>query len=397
MNERYRILTFDGGPSAPTYIRVLRQLEQEHPGLLGAADLFAGTSSGAMSALYFAQFSKEERAARGLEIIDDLIGFNDAILGALRPGLRGIVRLGTGVLSMQPGRPFRRLLERTYARSPRFGDLASDVVIVSYRVLPDEDGDDKRGPKIYRYDAREGARGDDAEVPTAEVALRSSALPMLLPVQTEHVDGAIFANNPAMCAVVDYLSEEIWASDEGRLAPEDLVELPFHLVMRSGQRYRPVTAEHAEQRHRLVSDRLARLVVLSMGGDDPAFGSWVTRALLRTGLSAWGWLPWNFAPTYPMLLMQLFLNSGGRGVSYQASQLLGERFLRLALTPADRRLLETFAYSVLGGERRVRRAAEATVHRWLAEARRPPDPGRKPLLPTWEDTRSWVGDQWMPG
>lgn len=339
MAEPYRILSLDGGPGTPTYTRYLRAIEKEVPGFLARAHMAAGTSDGSMAALYFAR-EPSVTPQNGYEVADRLVAFADSTFKAFSPGPRAALKAASGLAPLESNEKIEKHLESKYGATTKLGDLARHVSIVTYRLAG------PYGPKIYHNFGRD----KDRDARCVDVALQSGATPIALPIRQGCADGAVFANNPGMCAVATIL----------------------------GQR-----EHHAKEL------RLEDLVMFSLGGDDLRFaGKKENKRLLTEKNVAWGWVPWIAHVANPLLLMELLLNSGGKGVAYQCKQLLEGRFHRLAVTPEGAPVLD-FLSIVFDRTQRVIDEAELMAGRWVNE------PDSVEWSPNFETTVKWVREVWM--
>lgn len=369
----YRILSFDGGPNTLTYLRCLRALELRQPGLVDRTDLFAGTSDGAFAAAYFAS-----RTRIGVAEIDACIAMIERILReAIAPnrlqgpqervaaladrvspragaGVRsldkplraasswfGAARMASGLTTWTAQHQIEAILRETIdpAGTLTLGDLPRDVVIVSYAVGARSraglDGVERvvQRPKVFQNIDRHDV---DCEQSLVATTLRSAALPLFMPIHERHVDGAVFANNPAMCAIAAAVANRAQGEDD---------------------------------RFRL----LANILLLSMGADDGRFGSQaVTDELQGKAHASWGWMKWlaygglrNFEDM--ALLFDIFMNSDAAGVNYQAGQLLGHHFLRIA-PPGKTRTVDKFVNVLLGRVVEIEESARQTAAQWASEA-----------------------------
>ena len=359
MSRTYRILSLDGGPAAPSYLRMLRHIERARPGFLDSVDMFAGTSDGAWAAVFLASRPKDMPA---LEMLDAVIAFNERVVGALRPGVVGVARLMSGMRSaIKNDRIFAELTQAcglgASGEPIKLGELNRDVVLVTFRVRT---GTNKPGAHIYHNLGRERPghktqpwMGDaedlrNLDVSAAEIALRSGSVPIMMPVRDGHVDGGVFANNPAMCALSQVLRHRKLRDVEG---PEDVV-------------------------------------LLSCGSDQASTGGADANDLFfsRHDVS-WGWIAWLFSPRSPMLLLETIISAGGRGVAFQTRQFLQERFLRLAL-PGALGTGEELLRLLDGRSGRIFTAAEKQAEEWAAGR------GGITFRPDFHATSSWLKDHW---
>lgn len=370
----YRCISFDGGPNTLTYLRCLLELEKRRPGFTDRTDLFAGTSDGAFAAAFLASKATigEAELLACIEMIEallseaiapnravwvqdglvaaaKLVGIDDdgSIARATDAPLRaissigGVARLVSGLSTWADHDDMHGILKRYIDPTEKLcmGELPRDVVIVSYAVhAPGPDAPDGQPRFVQRPKVFQNInRGDkDAHQALIDVALRSAALPLFLPIHDRHIDGAVFANNPAMCAVA--------AAVAHRSRPSD-------------------------GRYWYLKD----MIVLSMGSDDGSLGSPEVAADLGSALShRWGWGKWLLHGVFRgfkdmMLILDVVLNSDSAGVNYQAGQLLGRRYLRIA-PPGQTRTVDKFAGVLFGKVEELKQMAIDTAAMWSHEA-----------------------------
>lgn len=283
----YRILSMDGGLEATidfVLSGIEKQLPPEHAGFLNQVDLFAGTSVGGISALYLASHDDPSAALPGFSKF-----VNDSFRGMMNAkGLQNIPLAAIGLSSLFSIDTLRTYLIGQFGATTTLGDLKHSVMVVSFQLDNEQPGADRSWvPRIFS-----NFPGDpDRDELVVDVALRTSALPMIYPIYQSmagtgpgFVDGAIVANNPAMCALAQALS-----------------------------------VREVEQ-----------LLLLSIGTGRNVIGN--TKYLapqMVKGTANWGSGPWMFHASDPLILLDLLLQSGSAAVDWQCAQVLGERFHRL--------------------------------------------------------------------
>ena len=112
----------------------------------------------------------------------------------------------------------------------------------------------------------------------ADLALRSSSIPVLHPVFQGHVDGGLYANNPSMCALtmaMDFLSADIAST----------------MILSVGQ-------GQANS-------------FMALPGGDVGYGAWLLNM------------------DHPLALIKLVMEANLQATNYQASRILEDRFVRL--------------------------------------------------------------------
>lgn len=395
--RRFRILSFDGGPYGMASVKLLQALCAREPLLLAHTDLFAGTSFGAFIALFLA--SRTEAELHDPEnTLADLEVLTHAFLQTTRltldprhprSTLRSFRRMVRFAAGQGPLVRTRSLLDDVVLRhhSPtrgdirvfgttRMRDLSRYCVIVAFDLrggpwapkgwrgsgahlanlsdpVPDSWGVralHNLAPDVETSEAsRRWNRGNfdrhyfgawpDRDLPIAEVFLRSSGFPVMMPQHAGFVDGAVFGNNPTMVAVSSAYHFRRWPNESDRLATHPLGQPRI--------------------------DSLDDILALSLGGEDSSFTEEAlndrlcharnqaesfrdapTRAEADAQLTsewyeaadeAWGWPRWvqlwSRGDSRNILLgAELLVTADGRGVAYQANHLLGPgHHLRLTL------------------------------------------------------------------
>lgn len=188
----YRILTFDGGGiRGLVTLALLKRLETQVPGLIGNADLLAGTSTGGIIALGLAAGkSVDDMTAlyrdNGGQIFDD-------------SWLRDIRDVGGLAGAKYDPENLERLLRGVFDASS-LKDLSKRVLIPSFS-LDDRDADPARrtwSPKFFHNFPGADSDGDESVV---DVALDTSAAPTYFPSHGTCIDGGVVANNPSLAAL----------------------------------------------------------------------------------------------------------------------------------------------------------------------------------------------------
>jgi len=238
-------------------------------------------------------------------------------------------------------------------------DLSRKVCIVSFNLRSGKlgEGDDMRRPwgaRMFHNLLPDGQAEDcppdwrdgnfrstyygewptDHDQTLVEVMMRSGAMPVLIPMQSGHVDGAVFANNPCMAAVAETLGSLPWINDA-------------------------YNRDNTGKSHKRGWIRGTQdLLVLSMGGDDYRFADDEADKLLDlfadpnrdTPASAlqWGWWQWLLRLKAPLLALKLLINGDGRGIGYQTMQVLAPgSFMRIGAA-AKGGIVGNFVGTMLG-------------------------------------------------
>jgi hypothetical protein len=378
----YRILSFDGGPAALTVLPCLIELERKSPGVLAATDLFVGASSGSWTALYLARNMGLVDAGEitGLELLARCLAFLKQALAAMRPAdpVKAWLDFMLGEAPLLGYQGVQQVMsEPANYGEDTLGSLTSRraVVIAGRMSSP-------WSPRVY-----DSADPQCADQLLYDVGLRSGSFPMVYPIRAGQVDGAMYTNNPAMVGLVQALAG---AGKVGAVSPAAARVLTLGLddgcsnlsnLFLPGSNVAdaepppqpessgapPKSPELAAVHGKLgeIFDRLlsadARIdaIVSALSSANPpvldprtADGMRQIPRLLRARMNTmvlelespagrettlapppaeqpWGWPPWMVFPLNFIYLLQVMLNSQGRGVGDQCQGLLGKRSLRL--------------------------------------------------------------------
>ncbi len=207
---RIRILSIDGGGIRGIIPGVALAALEDVAGrpIHQLFDLVAGTSTGGILALGLT-CPDPDRPGRARYSARDLVALYEDHGAAIfhRGGLRAVP--GLGLLSdmleeRYPAQPIETVLD-DYFGEARLRDALVDVVVPAYEI-------ERRVPFFFKS---RRAREDDAyDFPIRDVARATSAAPTYfephrITVGGDYyslVDGGVFANNPAMCAVAEALA-----------------------------------------------------------------------------------------------------------------------------------------------------------------------------------------------
>jgi predicted acylesterase/phospholipase RssA len=291
-----RILSMDGGNGHNTAallgkIPRLLPTPQEKTTFLNGVDLFAGTSDGGINALFFAKHADPTLA------LQEINAFWEDVLQTMlpkkswRPG-RGLGIL-SGVASILSSKPMEDYFIEYFGSDTTLGDLKHEVFIVSFQL--DNERPDRLRSWKPRFFTNSGEHAPDRLERVVDVALRTSALPIEMPIyQSEsetgsgYVDGGVVANQPAMCVLA-------------------------HALRKGAQ--------------------LGDIQILSVGtGRNMLGGPSYLDPKFHDGRAAWGYRQWLFDTKRPLVLLDIFLQAGMEAVTIQCRELLRESFFRLEPT-----------------------------------------------------------------
>lgn len=185
----YRILSIDGGGvHGYADIIILKRITERWPNLLNNVDLIAGTSIGGVISLGFAQ-------GHTVDEVDE--NFIKGIPQAFNTNPVRLIGFYAGICPKYNNSKFKVFLRSVYGND-NLGDLRKKIVIPTF-CLDDEAVVHRRWrAKIFHN--LDGTDSDN-EAKIVDVAMATAAVPVFFPVYNKYVDGALIANNPALCAV----------------------------------------------------------------------------------------------------------------------------------------------------------------------------------------------------
>jgi patatin-like phospholipase/acyl hydrolase len=265
----YRILSLDGGGLRGLITAGLLErlaADERIGGWIKKTDLVAGTSTGGILALGLAHDLAPSEICELYRTKGHLI-FADSVIDNIRD-------LGKFVGADYSSEGLRRELKRIFGRTTLAG-LRMKVAIPTF----DLDNGARISARTWKPKIFHNFAGDDSDgsESAAAVALYTSAAPTYFPSAGGYVDGGVFANNPAIVALAQAISQRNLPSE------------------------------------RAAIDRVALLSV----------GTGVSLRFIEGEELDWGLIQW--AKPIIEILME-----GVAGIAdYQAMQLLGERYHRV--------------------------------------------------------------------
>ena len=196
----FQIVTFDGGGVyGAISAALMTRLERARPGFVESVDLFSGTSTGGIIALLLAAgFSAAE-----------VLEFYRSIGQSIFPfEVKRRIRGADGLLhSRYSNVPLKRALSSKFG-SLRICDLTKKVLIPAFK-LDSSDGN-SRAWKTAFFSNMGSNPSTDLVV---DVALRTSAAPVMFPSHQGFVDGGLTVNNPSMCALSECVAQGMTMTD----------------------------------------------------------------------------------------------------------------------------------------------------------------------------------------
>lgn len=190
----YRILSVDGGGVRGVIsIRLLQRLVRAKPDLIHRADLFAGTSTGAIIAACLAHGMTCD------EIFNLYYTRSKNIFS--RNWLR---RLGFQALAAKyDNKHIQQVLTDTFG-STKLSDVRGKF-LVSSLDMDSYDGNGNRSFKPKFFHNLEGQDADELLLSVVDVLMYSAAAPTYFPSHEGYIDGGIVANNPSVAAIAQAL------------------------------------------------------------------------------------------------------------------------------------------------------------------------------------------------
>jgi len=266
---KYRVVSIDGGGIRGLVTTILLQRIIATPGLenlFGTIDLVAGTSTGGLLALGIAHQLDLQRI-RDVYIEKGPKIFADSWLDDL-------VDLGKIRGADYDIKPLRRELKDLFGEAT-LGSLRKRVLITAFDLDNESPKAEERTWKPKLFHNFPGPSSDRGAL-AADVGLYTSAAPTYFPSVDGYIDGGVYASNPAMCA----------------------------LAQTQDARYRPTPS-------------LNEVFLLSLG-------TGTSLQYIKGNYHDWGYAQW----VKPLINLML---DGTAGIAdYQCSQILGDRYHRLA-------------------------------------------------------------------
>lgn len=189
----YKILSFDGGGiRGIVTLALLQRLEQQVPGFVARADLYAGTSTGGIIALGLAA-GKTIQELLSLYVDNGKAIFDDS-------WLRDLVHMGDVIGAKYDQKNLGNILDGLFAEKT-LAQLNKRVLIPSF----DLDCIDPQAPEEHTWSPKFfhnfPGSDSDGDLSVVDVALNTSAAPTYFPSHDGFIDGGVVANNPTMAAV----------------------------------------------------------------------------------------------------------------------------------------------------------------------------------------------------
>lgn len=232
--------------------------------------------------------------------------------------------------------------------SLKLADLHHNVVVTSFQ-LDNRSPRRRWAPKVFR---NFGENPDNSEL-VVDVALRSAAAPVFLPLyqsSNNHgpcfLDGGVFANNPAMCALAEVCAElqRITAEDVKKQSEARIKTLQQQLEQKEfppaevssviGSLQRQLASGATDGSNSTAPEsvlnqlmrRFGNIRMLSIGN---GFSTQFIDPKANGESLDWGYAKWMLDPAAPAVLLNLVWKAGEEAVDRQCSQILAGVYKRL--------------------------------------------------------------------
>jgi len=334
------VLAMDGGGGLSLFsLFAIQRILLERPAFLKDVDVFSGTSAGGINSLIMVASKDREEGLR-----------TSVTLWSSTPPTTSAARrlLAVGGCRAVSGNEYLKDFLEPILGYLTLGDLAQKgerLVIPAFKVC----GESKEGkltwkPKVFHNFGDETE--PDLKQLAIDVALRTSAAPIFLPIFEGFADGGLFANNPSMCALSQVLSTMFEAGD-----PEAFKDI------------------------RLLS-----------------VGTGLESSFLPVKNADWGWQQWLLNPRRPLALVEAFFEAGMMAVDYQCRTLLKNHFYRL--NPPLRVGADQASFNLEDAHKRPGDPDFSAIRDHLQQVAGVDDPATTP--PWLEEVLQWIDEVgWM--
>jgi len=180
---------------------ILERLLAEHDTLLEEVDVFAGTSAGGILALGLAAGLKNDEASKFYQ--------EDVEKVFCHSWLRDFETMGHTLAAHYTNEGLKEVLQKQFGDA-KLCDLKKKVFVPSFQLDSNEAGHRRWVPRFFH---NLGDQSPSNEERVVDVAMRTTAAPTYFPIYQGYVDGGIFANNPALCAVTTAIAAGINIKD----------------------------------------------------------------------------------------------------------------------------------------------------------------------------------------
>ncbi len=311
MSNKKRILAMDGGgPLSLIALKLLQRMLDKEPNLLRYVDVFSGNSAAATNALVMA--AEDMNYANAQRVIERLSYFwENTFIEITANNLVKNLQALSGCGPLGQTEALAQYLDANFFQGRLLKDIKK-VAITTFQLDTANHSIDALGgptgvqrswmPRVLHNFGEAPAKVHpqsyagqvvSSHAPTAtllDAAMASAAPPIMFPTYKGYLDGAMFANNPALCALSQVVHHEV---HHNRAAD--------------------------------TTDVIRNSIILSFGaGQNPKFVE------TSKAFTDWGYNRWLFDLKEPLLAIQAFYEAGMLAIDFQCINLLGhERYIRL--------------------------------------------------------------------
>ena len=192
--RRFRILALDGGGIRGVLSAgILRRLtkEKRFPTLLDDVDLICGTSTGGILTMLFACGYSAAQA-------QSLYAYHSPKIFASIP-----TRKYSPFVSKYTNTYLEEMMKQHF-EDLVLSELPRPVMVTAFKIRSEDSEGRERGWRPVLFSNIAQFHDDDvdaSQIRCSDVAVRISAAPTFFPAYQDYVDGALFANNPVLCAM----------------------------------------------------------------------------------------------------------------------------------------------------------------------------------------------------
>ncbi|MEG1312171.1 MAG: patatin-like phospholipase family protein [Romboutsia sp.] len=185
----FNILSFDGGGlKGSLSICILERIQKEFPEIIRSTNMIGGTSSGSLIALGLAYGVSPSKIKELYSVENSKYIFDKSYSEMIRPKYNN--------------EHLKEVLLNIFPQDLKLKDLGKLVVIPSFYI-----GNESSSWKPIFYNNLPNSPTENARV--IDVAMSSSAAPVLFPTYKYHIDGGIIATDPSLSCILYSMGKEL--------------------------------------------------------------------------------------------------------------------------------------------------------------------------------------------
>lgn len=189
MNSSFNIMTFDGGGlRGALSATILARIQGKFPNILNNVNMFGGTSTGSLIALGLAYGASPLEIKELYSIENSRYIFNKEHSELIRPKYNN--------------KNLKEVLLSIFPERLRLKDLGKLVVVPTFYI-----GNETSTWKPIFYNNIPGSETENERL--VDVAMSSSAAPVIFPTYNYHIDGGIIATDPSLACIIHSIDKEI--------------------------------------------------------------------------------------------------------------------------------------------------------------------------------------------